>query len=227
MLDTLQKNYANFILKPFLKRYLKRERRYSYNGLTLKIAPGVFHPGYFFSTRVLVDFVSTLPLKGASFCEPACGSGIISLHAYKQGAHVTAFDINTDAVNKLKENFSSNFPDDSNDNFKVLVSDVFTNIPHESFEYVVINPPYFFKNASTLEEHAWYCGNNGEFFQKLFSQLPAYVNKASKIFMILADNCEIEKIKRLGEHHGFSMELHATFKVKWEKNYIFKIKLKA
>jgi release factor glutamine methyltransferase len=224
MIAQLQKTYSNYILKPFLKHYLKKERAYRWNGMHLKIRPGVFHPKYFFSTQVLLKFLNTLPLEGKLFCEPGCGSGIMSLQAYKMGANVLSFDINPEAVEALQKNFNSNFSINSTRGFKVLVSDLFGNISHQKLDYVLINPPYFFKDPEDMSENAWYCGQNGSYFEKLFSQLPEFMNE-SNVFMILAENCDIERIKQMAMKRKITFELVMTEKVKWEINYIFKLNL--
>ena len=41
--------------------------------------------------------------------------------------------------------------------------------------------------------------------------------------MILAENCEIDRIKKIAEDHGFKFELLQQQKIKWELNYIFEI----
>ena len=48
--------------------------------------------------------------------------------------------------------------------------------PKQIFDVIVINPPYFFKHVLNPSQYAWYCGNEGEFFVSLFSQLINYVN---------------------------------------------------
>jgi release factor glutamine methyltransferase len=224
MIAGLQRTYSNYILKPILKRYLKKERTYTRDGISIKIRPGVFHPKYFFSTQVLLEFMDSLSLNGKLFCEPGCGSGIISLYAYKKGANVLSFDISREAVTALEENFKSNFPNDPKRNFKVLVSDVFENMPHQKFDYMIINPPYFFKDAGHVRDKAWYCGENGEYFRKLFLQLPDFMS-GGEVFMILGDNCDIERIKQIAAGNSIIFELIKTQKVKWEKNYIFKLNL--
>jgi release factor glutamine methyltransferase len=215
---------SNKFIKPFLNHYLRKERTYKYNGLTLTISPGVFHPGFFFSTKFLVDFVNSLELKNKTFCEPGTGSGLVSLSALKKGARVTAFDINPSSVKNCRENFVRNkFLFDQEFFFEVYLSDLFDSVSTQAFDYIVVNPPYFFSNPIDDVGKAWYAGANGEYFEKLFQQINAYIHHDSKVYMILGDNCEIDRIENIAKKYGLTFSLVKSKKIWWEKNYIFKI----
>jgi release factor glutamine methyltransferase len=221
MIDTLQKAYANYFLKPFLKRYLRQERIFSYEGLNLTIYPGVFHPKYFFSTGALIDLLNSMNIEGKNFCEVGAGSGLISFLAYGKKSRVTALDLNPTAVKGLHENLKRNFG--HNEGFSIFQSDLFTSVPKGKFDVVFINPPYFFKKVSDEDELAWNCGENGEYFSSLFSQLPGFTHPASEVYMILSENCELSRIEIIAKSHNVAMRLHSEMKIKWEKNYIFKL----
>jgi release factor glutamine methyltransferase len=101
-LNTILKHIIARTYKPLLSKYLSRIRNYSYGDIQLQIAPQVFHPGFFSSTRLLLNYISALPLKGKKFLELGAGSGLISIYAAKNKAHVTATDINPVAIEFLK-----------------------------------------------------------------------------------------------------------------------------
>jgi release factor glutamine methyltransferase len=223
MIGTLQKAYANFFLKPFLKRYLKQERIFSYEGLDLRIYPGVFHPTYFFITGALVDLLNSVDIEGKSFCEVGAGSGLISFLAYRRKSRVTALDLNPTAIKGLHENYKRNFG--GAEGFNIFQSDLFTSVPENKFDIVFINPPYFFKKVSDEDEMAWNCGENGEYFTILFSQLPGFTHAASEVYMILSENCELSRIETIAKRQNVVMQLHREMKIKWEKNYIFKLSI--
>src|SRR4051812_42023468 len=104
MLDRIHKKTYDVLVQPFLKNYLKKERMFTFQELKLKIYPGVFHPAYFFSTKVFAEFIQSLDLKNNKVCEVGAGSGLLSFIALRSGAQVFSFDINSVAVNGLKEN---------------------------------------------------------------------------------------------------------------------------
>lgn len=206
------------IYKPLLVKYLSTTRTYSYKGIRLLIPSGVFHPGFFFSTRLLLQYISLYPLQGRSFLELGAGSGLISLVAAQKGARVTATDINPRAIEYLEKNRMGNdIP------IEIIHSDLFNNIPVQAFDFIVINPPYYRKAPSSYAEYAWYCGENGEYFSGLFSGLGNYTHSRSATWMILCDGSDIGMIQGLAKEHGW--DLHCVYSKKnlVEKNFIFKI----
>jgi release factor glutamine methyltransferase len=221
MLDRLHKKFYDVLVQPILKYYLKKPHNFIYNDLKLKIHPGVFHPKFFFSTQVFAEFIQKLDLTGKKVCEVGAGSGLLSFIAYSKGAAVYSFDINPIAIDGLKENVNSNFK--SSENFNIYLSDLFDAIPENKFDIILINPPYFFSDPFDAGSYAWYCGKNGEYFEKLFQQLGNYIITSSQVFIILADNCDLERISAIAKKHNYLLTLNYTKKVKWEKNFIFNI----
>jgi release factor glutamine methyltransferase len=224
MKELLQRKYANYVLRPFLQWYLKRDRKSKLNGFELKIRSGVFHPAYFFSSEFFLKFISSLDLKDKTFLDLGCGSGVIALEAYKKEAVVTALDVNLEAVKNTKENFKLNFIN-MEDEFKVIHSDLFDSLNDQKFDVIAINPPYFFKAAASDMEYAWHCGEKGEYFIHLFSDLEKFCHRETEVYMILAQNCDIERIQILASAHSINFELVEQKKIKWEENYIFKLNL--
>lgn len=222
MRDYIQKKYATIFLKPYLTWYLKKERITHLRGFKLTVKPTVFHPKYFFSTTYLVDFVSRLNLANKTFLEIGCGSGLISLEAYRHKAKVSCCDINEAAIISTTQNLEFNFKSTKPD-FYIYKSDVLEAVPKMPFDYIVINPPYFFEDVTSDSQLAWNCGKNGEYFKKLFSQLHGFIHKESQVYMILADNCDIKRIKEIAVMKHFNLSLEEQKKIKWEVNYIFKI----
>src|SRR5690349_19019470 len=159
---------------------------YTYKGIRLVIPPAVFHPGFFFSTRLLLRYIAALPLKNKLLLELGAGSGLIALYAARQGAQVTATDINPVAIQSLEMNRHSNHIP-----LTVIESDLFTNIPKQAFDIIAINPPYYKKQPGTPAEYAWYCGERGEYFQQLFSGLQPYIHAQSMVLMVLCYGCDL------------------------------------
>lgn len=204
--------------RPLLVRYLSKEREYKYEGMRLRIPPEVFHPRFFFSTSILLRYVQRLSLHGKTFLEPGCGSALISFCAARRGAIVTASDINPIAVDYAKRNADQNAL-----TILCIHSDMFARIPVQQFDYIAINPPYYKKNPRTLKDHAWYCGENGEYFERLFEGLAGYIHDASQIVMVLFEGCDMQMISDTAVRHGFEMVSIETQRNLLETNYLFKV----
>jgi release factor glutamine methyltransferase len=220
-MKTVLKHIVAHTYKPLLVKYLSKTRTYKYDDIKLDIAPQVFHPGFFFSTQLLLNYVRTLSLQGKSFFELGCGSGLISIYAAKKVANVTASDINPVAVEFLKKNSRDNHVE-----IEIVQSDLFQNIPAQPFDVIAINPPYYKKKPVTELDYAWFCGENGEYFYALFEGLDNYIHAESEVFMSLFEGCDIEMIKKSATKNGFELSCVHTQTNLLETNFIFSIKKK-
>jgi release factor glutamine methyltransferase len=214
------RNFIKKITHPFLKLGLKlyysKPRNYCYENICVKVHSDVFPPHLTLSTRILLDFIKPIDLTNKTFLELGCGSGIISLFAAKKGAKVTSTDINIIALDFLKESADKNQLE-----ITIIESNLFENLTENSFDYIVINPPYYPKNPKNIKEQAWFCGTNFDYFEALFSQLPNYKKTSNSVYMILSEDCEIDKIKAIAKKNSLSMKCVAQKSVVKEINYIF------
>lgn len=218
MVQNLVRYFVANTYKPLLVKYLQRNRQYTSNGISLEIPPQVFHPGFFFSTKLLLRSINTLPLKGKTLLELGAGSGFIAMHAEKQGALVTASDINLVAIEYLKKNRQRN-----GSSVRIVHSDLFDGIPLEAFDIIAINPPYYKKDPHSPEDYAWYCGKKGQYFERLFTDLGNYMHDTSQVLMILCDGCDIDMISSMAASKGFRLSCVRESRNLIEKNFIFKI----
>jgi release factor glutamine methyltransferase len=186
--------------------------------MCLEIPPQVFHPGFFSSTQLLLRSINLLPLNKRSLLELGAGSGLIAIQAAKKGALVTATDINPVAIEYLGRNSEKNKV-----NLEILLSDHFDGIPVQPFDIIAINPPYYKKQPQTWIEHAWYCGENGEYFTRLFSQLAGYMHRDTAVLMVLCEGCDIPMIEALAVSNAFRLQLMLSKQSMLEKNFIYKI----
>jgi release factor glutamine methyltransferase len=205
------------ILGPLYLWYNSKKRKYKYGDIHVTVHPGVFHPGLFFSTKVLLRFLKQQAIKDKRILELGAGTGLISIFCYKLGAaKVTASDISTVAIGNLKENALKN-----NVTINVVHSDLFDHINPNEFDIIIINPPYYPRKIETEQHYPWYCGEQFEYFEKLFSQLKQKRTIPNTIYMILSEDCNIEHIRELGEKFSFTLNLISQEQALGEKNYIF------
>jgi release factor glutamine methyltransferase len=209
------------IISPLLQKasteYLKKPRKYSYRGVSVWVEPTVFPPFLTISTKLLLQFIETLSLENKKLLELGCGCGVISILAAKNGAQVTAIDINEAALEALRKNAS-----DNEVAISVQYSNLFGNLHGKMFDYIIINPPYYPKAPQSMAENAWFCGEGFEYFESLFLALPEFLPN-TEAYMILSEDCDMPKIKAIAQKNGMAFELVQEKKVVTETNYIFQI----
>ena len=210
--------YLTPFLQPIYRQYFSRARRFRYGSIRIVVYPGVFYPGFIFSTKILLNYIGKIDLKGKRILDMGAGSGIIALMAAVKGAKATATDINPEAIVNVRENAKLN-----NLNINVIESNLFTNVPIEDYDYIFINPPYYQKDPNGFPEMAWYCGSNHEYFKDLFIQLKEFSKESCKVVMILSESCNLRVIKDLAEEQEFIFSLVEQQKRFGEVYYIYHI----
>jgi len=203
----------------FAKFYFSKARNYSFGDIKGTVLPGVFYPNFTLSTKILLEFIQGMNLQGKKFLELGCGTGFISCLAAKKGALVLASDINPKAIENTSMNANLN-----NLSVETVLSDLFVSIHKQSFDLIIINPPYYPKQPKNLEEQAWYCGENFEYFDKLFSSIQSYIHTNSDVYMILSEDCQIDHIQSIANNFEYELVEELSKKVWGEKNYLFSLK---
>lgn len=218
MLKPLARFILSYTLKPFLQYYyLKRSRAFNYDGLTLTIAPGVFHPGLFFSSKFFAEFIKQQDLNDQRLLDVGCGSGLLSLVAAKQGAKVSAVDLNDAALFNCQTNALSN-----DLVVKTIKSDIFSQV-EGSFDYIVVNPPYYPRQPQNASQLAWYCGDNFDYFKQFFADLDQHITADSRVFMVLSDGCDLATIADIAAEHNFTLEKLQQRNMWLEWQFIFQL----
>lgn len=223
MIDNVKRAVARYVVKPWVIRYLRKPRQFKFHELQLHIEPGIFHPKFFFSSVFFAEFVRELNFNGKCVGEPCCGSGIIGLTAALLGAEVFCGDIDPRAVKSVQHSIDVNRSILNEKNVHILLSDIFDQFPNKTYDYIFVNPPYFFKPVENNAHLAWNAGAEGEFFVRFFSGLHKIVSPTTKTYMVLADNCELDKIEAIAQQFDFLLKERRRKKIQWEVNYIFEI----
>ena len=145
------RTFIKKITHPFLKTlasfWFSKDRTYKYNGIEVLVHPNVFPPHYTISTNIILEFIKPIHLKHKTFLELGCGSGIIALYAASKEAEVTASDINKTALEYLERSSKKN-----NLPINIIYSNLFDNITSKTFDYIIINPPYYQKKAKNIND---------------------------------------------------------------------------
>ncbi len=215
-LRVLARKLISPLLKWFYLKYTSKDQKFKYQDIELDIYAGVFPPRFFHTTHFLLDYLTKQEIADASFLELGAGTGLISLYAAQQTAKVTASDISEIAVNNIKTNAQKN-------NFKISVikSDLFKKIRKKSFDWIVINPPFYPSTPQSDPEYAWYCGENFEYFENLFKNISSYMNENSHVIMVLSDRAPIKKIIFIAGKNNIIMRVESLKKHLLERSFIF------
>lgn len=154
----------------------------------------------FFSTPIFASFLQQIDLQGKTLLDVGCGSGALSLVAAQKGAVVTGVDLNPLAVETARLNarlnaLSADFRE----------SDLMAEVPENQYDVVLVNPPYYPQEPQNLSEHAFFAGENFAYFERFFAQVGDCIKAQHRIWMILSENCHLEKISAIARKNGFEM----------------------
>ena len=83
----------------------------------------------------------------------------------------------------------------------------------------MLNPPFYPKQPADNREHAFFCGPNFEYFQRLYSELKAYLSPRAEVYMILTDDCALDTISDLANKTGFTMVLREK-QIFWKEEHL-------
>ena len=216
---SILKSLAFRILYPTSEKYLSKERSYNYKGTTIAVFPGVFHPGFFYSTKLLLKYFEDIDLRKKYILELGAGTGLISIFTANKGGYVTASDISLTAVYNIEKNVKM-----TNANVEVVHSDLFDDIPPRRYDYIIINPPYYKKSPASEKEFAWFGGDDFQYFRKLFSQLDNNSYENTKVIMVLSDEAELDMIKSIAGEFNFILKELVHKKTWGENHFIFDVK---
>ncbi|MFT6322669.1 MAG: release factor glutamine methyltransferase [Halieaceae bacterium] len=210
------------IIHPFYKGYHfwfhRKPRKYAFKDVYTIIQPGVFSPKHTVSTKVFLDYISTLPLQYKMVFELGCGSGIIALQCAKMEAHVTASDINQTALDSLKE-----VAEKQGLKIVTVYSNILDDFTASNFDYIFINPPFFPRKAANVTEKAWFCGEKFEFFEEMFSQLSLFNLDHTQVLMILSDACDMNRLNIIADKNHLCMKTVYSLQLTFEKDTIYRI----
>jgi release factor glutamine methyltransferase len=197
------------LYRPFALRTIARDRTSRFCGLRLTVPKGVFHPGLFFSTKVLARSVVDLGVKGRRVVDVGCGTGALSLVAAREGAAVTAIDVNPLAVETTRANAVRNSL-----SVEAIESDLFDALGDRRFDVVVVNPPFYRRDPTTVAEQAWLAGGDLGYFERFFTGLGAHVEEGGDVLMVLSEDCDLTAIRAAAERHGWRLDLRRR-KIVW------------
>lgn len=215
---------TNALVKPALRRYLRRTRVFRGLDLVLHVPPGVFHPGFFFSSRVMARWLARqpsagFPLADRSLVDVGTGSGLLGLVAAQHGAHVTLLDLSPRALLAAQDNARRNGL-----RVRLAHSDGLAGLATEArFDWIIANPPWFPAKPPDEAGLAWYAGEDLGWFHAFFAQLDNRLTVKGQAVLILADSADLNAINAVAATAGWRLESAHRERVWWEWQHIFRV----
>jgi len=122
-----------------------------YPGLRIDEREDVYSPG---EDSILL--IESLDIDdGERVLEIGCGTGVVAIHCAKNGADVTAVDINPSAVELTRKNAAANGA-----YMDIRLSDLYEDIDSH-YDTIVFNLPYLPVDDKGTLEKAWSGGDDG------------------------------------------------------------------
>lgn len=209
--------YRRLWLPLYRRRVMRRvrhEREFSLAGLRLRVPPGVFHPGLYFSTPIFLEFLQNTDFQGKTVLDVGTGSGILALFAARKGARATALDLSPLAVETAGHNAAVNGL-----SLELLPGDLFDALPAgRRFDRLLVNPPYYPRTPRNMAEHAFFAGENLDYFRRFFGRLGAVLQPGAKTWLILSEDCAWTDIVALARASGFEPKVVFERK-KWGERF--------
>jgi release factor glutamine methyltransferase len=169
--------------------------------MPLIVSLGVFHPGLFVSTPLLLDALSQLLLEaGSSVLDMGTGTGVRAVFAAKTGPRVTAVDVSPLAVRCARVNAILNCLEDQ---IRVLQGDLFALIGNERYDLVIFNPPYFEGKPKDWPEYAW---RGEKVLDRFTGGLRSHLNEGGRVLLSLSTELNLTAIKEELDRNEF--EIH-------------------
>jgi methylase of polypeptide subunit release factors len=191
----------------------KKTRTTRAAGFHLTVYPTVFHPRFFLSSECFAKFIDGLDLKNKSVADVGSGSGILALAAARAGAkHVTALDINPNAILAAKENAQAN---GFSDRVSAVCSNLLSAVPPEpSFDIILSSPPKHAGEPRDLADAGWHAGAGYRHVAALFDQSRERLKPGGRIYVMVSSDTDLELFGKLIAKAGFQARLayeHSIF----------------
>jgi HemK-related putative methylase len=187
-------------------RYQVLDRRHgrlvveTIDGVPLIVLPGVFNPALFRSGEFMARVIAgrQLPL-GARVLDLGTGSGVGAIFAARQGAQVTAVDINPEAVRCAQINALLN---DLAGRINVVEGDLFAPVVDQRFDLILFNPPYYRGRPADDPDHAW---RSQDIFERFASGLASHLASGGRGLIVLSSDGDGDQLLALLEQAEFAV----------------------
>ncbi|MEM5804592.1 MAG: methyltransferase [Candidatus Aenigmatarchaeota archaeon] len=177
-----------------------------YKDIRLEMPEGVYEPAE--DSVLAADYLAGLRPKKA--LDMGSGSGILAIVLAKNGADVTAVDIDPLAVEATARNAEANGV-----KVKVAESDLFRNVKGK-FDLIVFNAPYIREKRGEGNK-AWAGGEGLEIIRRFIAGAPKHLEKGGYIMLVISSLTGQDEVMGMLGKTGLKAGVVAEKKVAWEK----------
>ncbi len=194
-------------------------RKVTFNRAEIIVESGVFHPRKEteFWVREAVKTVMR-KTKRVLVLDIFAGTGCIGISILKKidNSSVHFVEASEAAIENIEKNLEINRVDKKR--YKIIRSDMFKGLEHnDKYDFIFANPPYVAEqrrgevDKKVLESDpalSLFAGGQGmRYIEKLARETKGFLKKQGVIFMEF-DPRQVEKIRKLFEANGFSVQFH-------------------
>jgi HemK-related putative methylase len=172
----------------------------SVHGMPLIVLPGVFNPVLFRTGNFMAEVLTGLELPpGTRVLDMGTGSGIGAIFAARQGALVTAVDINPEAVRNAQINALLN---DMAQQITAVEGDLFSPLSGGRFDLVLFNPPFYRGRPRNEPGYAW---RGEDVFERFASELASSLLPGGRCLIVLSTDGDGDQLLALLEQASFDV----------------------
>ena len=184
--------------------------KFSFGDMEFDIPSEVYHPAE--DSLLLGEALTKENVSGKKLLEIGCGSGFLAVVAFKEGADVTAVDVDRVAVATTMDNAVK-----CDASIVVKLSDLFENV-HEKFDVIVFNPPYLPEDMPQYADKRWSGGATGRAtIDRFIDNANQHLNENGAILVLVSSLTDIDKVIEKFYKVRYKAEVVAKKKVPWEE----------
>jgi release factor glutamine methyltransferase len=185
--------------------------RLYFGELEFDVPLSVYHPAE--DSMLLGEAMVAEKLKGKKLLEVGCGSGVLAIIAAREGADVTAVDIDKAAVAVTMDNAVK-----CDASIVVKLSDLFSAVEGEKFDLVVFNPPYLPEDLPHYADSRWSGGPDGRAtIDRFIDKVDRHLNESGAVLLLVSSLSDIDKVIESFYKSRFVAKVIAKKKVPWEE----------
>jgi release factor glutamine methyltransferase len=201
----LARPLLHHLRRPLILRRMERPSEVQFLEHRLATAPGVFHPIYFSSSRILAQHLLARGVRSLRILDMGTGAGPIAITLAGAGAVVTACDVNPRAVALARENAARNGV-----GVEVLLSDLFDALPGRHFDLIDFNIPFYATDPTTHFEAAFRAGKNLETVRSFAQGARLHLALNGRVVIVFSEDCDRPGIVRAFAEAGLYVEHERT-----------------